>query len=192
MAITVSDIQGKEFGVQASGYAIEEVDDFLDEIAEQMRNLVRENLEMKQTINSLEASVREAREAQAEAEAKTPDYNEKSYFQNFQDVMRESLISAQRKADETTAEAEQNAQNTVAEAQAKAEEIATAAKTQAETLVAQAQAEAERITTEAQTQVESLQQRFEAIKGAATAYKAEFSKLLEQQANALKETTGLF
>lgn len=192
MAITVSDIQGKDFGIQASGYAIEEVDDFLDEIAEQMRVLVRENLEMKQTIASLQTSLQAARQAQVEAEAKAPDYNEKGYFQNLQNAMRESLIGAQRIADETLGEAEQNAQKTVAEAQAKADQISQTAKTKAETLVAEAQAEAERITTEAKTQVESLQARFDAIKTAATSYKADFTKLLEQQAAALKETNGLF
>ena len=40
MAITVKDIQEKEFGTQASGgYNIEQVDDFLDEISEQMAAL---------------------------------------------------------------------------------------------------------------------------------------------------------
>jgi len=64
MAITVRDIQDKQFGIQASGgYTIEEVDDFLDEIADQMRALVRENLEMKQKIAGLEGDVKIARQA---------------------------------------------------------------------------------------------------------------------------------
>ena len=173
MAITVRDIQDKQFGIQASGgYTIEEVDDFLDEIADQMRALVRENLEMKQKIAGLEGDVKIARQAQAEAESKAPDYNEKGYFQNLQNAMRESLIGAQRIADETLGEANQKAEKTVTDAQA--------------------QAEAERITTEAKAQVEALQARFEALKTAAKSYKADFSKLLEQQAAVIKESTGLF
>ena len=35
MAISVKDIQEKEFPTQANGYAVEQVDDFLDEIAAQ-------------------------------------------------------------------------------------------------------------------------------------------------------------
>ena len=106
MAISVRDIQEKEFGTQATGgYNIEQVDDFLDEISEQMATLVRENMELNKQIKGLEADVQAARSAAAAAEAKMPDYNEKSYFANLQNAMRESLIGAQRIADETLEEA---------------------------------------------------------------------------------------
>ena len=53
MAISVRDIQEKEFSTQATGgYDIDQVDDFLDEIAEQMSALVRENLELNQQIKN--------------------------------------------------------------------------------------------------------------------------------------------
>ena len=62
MAISVRDIQEKEFGTQASGgYNIEQVDDFLDEISEQMATLVRENLELNKQIKALETDVKAAR-----------------------------------------------------------------------------------------------------------------------------------
>ena len=157
-----------------------------------MTALVRENMEMKQKIAGLEGDVKIARQAQAEAESKAPDYNEKGYFQNLQNAMRESLIGAQRIADETLGEANQKAEKTVTDAQTQADAIAAAAKTEAESMVSQAQAEAERITTEAKAEVEALQARFEALKTAAKSYKADFSKLLEQQAAAIKESTGLF
>ena len=37
-----------------------------------------------------------------------------------------------------------------------------------------------------------LEARFEALKASAASYKAEFSRVLEQQAGALKESSGLF
>ena len=43
MAITVKDISDKVFSKQVRGYSIEEVDDFLDELAAQMETIVREN-----------------------------------------------------------------------------------------------------------------------------------------------------
>ena len=62
MAISVKDIQEKEFGTQATGgYNIEQVDDFLDEISEQMTKLVRENLELNRQVKTLEADVLAAR-----------------------------------------------------------------------------------------------------------------------------------
>ena len=193
MAISVRDIQEKEFGTQATGgYNIEQVDDFLDEISEQMAALVRENLELNRQIKTLEAEVQAARVATEAAEAKTPDYNEKSYFQNLQNAMRESLIGAQRIADETMEEANRKAQKTVSDAQAQADQITLTAREKADQLVGKAQQEADELAADAKSRVDTLEARFEALKTAAAAYKAEFSRLLDTQANALRESNGPF
>lgn len=193
MAISVRDIQEKEFGTQATGgYNIEQVDDFLDEIASQMGALVRENLELNQQIAALEADVQAARSAAAAAEAKTPDYNEKGYFQNLQNAMRESLIGAQRIADETTEEATRKAQKTLSDAQTQADQITLSAREKAEGLMNAAQSEADRITTEAKEKVTVLEQRYESLKASAASFKADFTRMLDQQTAALKESSGLF
>ena len=193
MAISVKDIQEKEFGTQTTGgYNIEQVDDFLDEIAEQMGTLVRENVELNRQIRTLEGDVLAARKQAEAAEARTPDYNEKGYFQNLQNAMRESLIGAQRIADETTEEANRKAQKTMSEAQAQADQITLSAREKADALTSRAQKEADDMLAEAQGRVETLEKRFEALKAAAAGYKAEFSRLLEAQTAALRDTNGLF
>ena len=193
MAISVRDIQEKEFGTQATGgYNIEQVDDFLDEISEQMTKLVRENLELNRQIKTLEADVDAARKQAEAAEAKTPDYNEKGYFQNLQNAMRESLIGAQRIADETLEEANRKAQKTVSDAQAQADQITVGAKEKADALVSKAQQDADEITAETKSRVETLEARYEALKATAAAYKEEFTRVLDQQAAALRESNGLF
>ena len=193
MAISVRDIQEKEFGTQATGgYNIEQVDDFLDEISEQMAALVRENLELNRQIKALEGDVEAARKQAAAAEAKTPDYNEKGYFQNLQNAMRESLIGAQRIADETLEEANRKAQKTVADAQAQADQITLGAREKADALVSKAQQEAEEAAAEAKGRVDNLQARFEALKASAAAYKEEFTRLMDQQTAALRDSNGLF
>ena len=193
MAISVRDIQEKEFGTQASGgYNIEQVDDFLDEISEQMAALVRENLELNNQIKALEGDVKAAREAAEAAEAKTPDYNEKGYFDNLQNAMRESLIGAQRIADETLEDANRKAQKTVGDAQAKADQITASAREKADALVSDAQQQADQMTTEAQGRLDALEKKYEALKTAAANYKAEFSRILDQQTAALRDSNGLF
>ena len=193
MAISVRDIQEKEFGTQASGgYNIEQVDDFLDEISEQMAALVRENLELNNQIKALEGDVKAAREAVEAAEAKTPDYNEKGYFDNLQNAMRESLIGAQRIADETLEDANRKAQKTVGDAQAKAGQITASAREKADALVSDAQQQADQMTTEAQGRLDALEKKYEALKTAAANYKAEFSRILDQQTAALRDSNGLF
>ncbi len=193
MAISVKDIQEKEFGTQASGgYNIEQVDDFLDEISEQMAALVRENLELNRQIKSLEGDVKLARSQAEAAEAKTPDYNEKSYFSNLQNAMRESLIGAQRIADETMEEANRKAQKTVSDAQVQADQITVTAREKADSLIRQAQEEADQITSDVKGRMETLEARYEALKASATSFKADFTRILEQQQAALRESNGLF
>ena len=193
MAISVRDIQEKEFGTQATGgYDIEQVDDFLDEISEQMAALVRENLELNRQIKTLEGDVEAARKQAEAAEAKTPDYNEKGYFQNLQNAMRESLIGAQRIADETTEEANRKAQKTLSDARAQADQITVSAKEKADALVSKAQQDADEITADTKNRVATLEARYEALKASAAAYKEEFTRVLDQQAAALRESNGLF
>lgn len=181
MAISVRDIQEKEFGTQAKdGYRIEEVDDFLDEIAEQLSGLLRENLELNKRVGALEKDLSITRQALSEAEKKVPDYNEKGYFDNLQKTIRETMIGAQRIADQTTAEAESRAEQVKAEAQ----QTADAA-------IEKAQADAERITSEAQAKVDALSAQFETMRAAARTFKEDFNSLLEAQAALLRDKTRL-
>ena len=181
MAISVRDIQEKEFGTQAKGgYSVEEVDDFLDELAEQTAGLLKENLELTKRVGALEADLAAAQAAAAEAEKKIPDYNEKGYFDNLQKTIRETMIGAQRIADETTAEAEANA------AQVKA-----AAQDAADDTIRKAEAEAERITGEAQDKLSALTEQYNALRAEAQRYKADFGSLSEDLTALLKEKTKL-
>ena len=182
MAISVRDIQEKEFATQAKGgYNVEEVDDFLDEIAEQLAALVRENLALNQQITSLEADVEAAKQAAAEAESKTPEYNEKGYFDNLQKSMREAMIGAQRIADET-----------VAEAKAQAEQLKADAQAEADATVGKAQEDADKITADAKSQVETLKQQFETMKASAASFKADFGRILEEHSALLRDKANLF
>ena len=78
------------------------------------------------------------------------------------------------------------------DANAEAERVSAEAKDQASALVSQAQAQADKITAEAKGRVEALEARFDALKTAAKSYKADFSKLIDRQVAALKESNGLF
>ncbi|MCQ2436907.1 MAG: DivIVA domain-containing protein [Clostridia bacterium] len=181
MAISVKEIQEKEFPIQAEGYNIEQVDDYLDEIVEYLSAVLRENMALKGRVGALEEEVATKTRELEEAAAKTPDYNEAGYFKNLQNAMRETLISAQRLADETTAKANGEAETTVA-----------AAKAEAEKLVADAKAEAESTAAAAQKALDEAKAETEALKGAAESYRASFRKLVEDQLATLKANDLLF
>ena len=110
MPISVRDIQEKEFSRQKrDGYNIEEVDDFLDEISDQLSVLIRENMALAEQVKSLQAeneklaagapAAAEPAPAPASAEpapASEPAYDEPSYFKtsNWPCAIRWSTPSA--------------------------------------------------------------------------------------------------
>ena len=188
MPISVKDIQEKEFSRQKrDGYNIEEVDDFLDEISDQLSVLIRENMALAEQVKALQTE-NEKLEASASAPAAAepvpapipapveavssdePAYDEPSYFKNLQLTLRDTLINAQRIADET-----------VAEARKKAQEVITGAEEQAATTVSNAKAEAESVKAEADN-----------IRKTIATYRANFRRLVEGQVQVLKETDSLF
>lgn len=182
MAISVKDIQEKVFPTQASnGYDVEQVDDFLDEIAEQLSALIRENLLLKGETNKLEQELAAKEKALQEAVSKTPDYNEEGYFKNLQSAMRDTLISAQRVADETLSAAKSEADRLTADSKAEADRI-----------VEKARSEAAAMTDRAQNAAASAKAEYESLKASAENYRASFRKLVEEQLQALKANDILF
>ena len=171
MAISVKDIQEKEFSmVTDNGYDMEQVDDFLDELAEQLGALIRENMALNGQVQELQQSLTAAEATRAEMEKKLPDYNESGYFKNLESAMRESLIGAQRIADET-----------VSEANKKAQQVIDDAKAQAEQTIAEADANAATIADNAKQAVNELNAAAERLQGVIDGYKACFRKLVDEQ-----------
>ena len=167
MAISVKDIKEKDFSAQKHGYSIEEVDDFLDEIADQVSELIRENFALKNELQAAQEAASEQVAVQQEAPAAIDD---QGYFNDLQNAMRESLINANRIAEETRKAAEQEAANKISAANAQAGAI----------------------IEEAQAQVEAAKAEIEALKENAANYRAAFVKMLEEQANVLKASENLF
>lgn len=171
--ITVNDIREKEFGTQKHGYNEEEVDDFLDEIAEQMEALIRENRALMQQAEEAKAQVAQAERAAAQAapvssdepaRSEEPIADEPTYFRNLEATLRETLLSAQRIADETVAEARKKAK----------------------TLVADAEAQAQNITESAHADIENAKSELETIRKASADYCLRFKRLVKEQLHALK------
>ena len=191
MPISVRDIQEKEFSRQKrDGYNIEEVDDFLDEISDQLSVLIRENMALAEQVKTLQAEnekLAASANAPAVEAAPTPAptpapapvetvastetaYDEPSYFKNLGLAMRDTLVNAQRIADDT-----------VAEARKKAQELISSAEEQAATTVSNAKVEAEGVKAEADN-----------IRKTIATYRANFRRLVEGQVQVLKETDSLF
>ena len=189
MAITVNDIREKEFKTEMRGYSRDEVDDFLDELAEQTEELAVENERLEgeaakaaEEIKTLKAQLDEAvahitkleaapaapaAAAPAVVEEGLPAFNEPSYFKNLETTLRETLISAQRIADETIDDARKKARR----------------------IVEEAEQQAAAIDAESQKKLSELNTEYETVRAAAGEYHAAFSKLIEEQGKLLKDST---
>ena len=174
MAITIKDIHEKEFTKQVRGYNTDEVDDFLDELADQMEAMIKENRELSAQIEELKnaapAPAPEPAPQAAPQAAAAPLMDEPQYFKNLETTLRETLINAQRLADETVAEARKKANTLLASAEEQAAAITAGAKAEAET-----------------ARAESAE-----LKAGAEDYRSRFLHLLQEQAGLLKVDGSIF
>ncbi|MBR0464481.1 MAG: DivIVA domain-containing protein [Clostridia bacterium] len=176
MAITIKDIHEKEFSRQVRGYSIDEVDDFLDQLATQMEAMIRENREALAAAEEAKAAAASAPVAvpvqpvQPVQTPAAPAIDEPAYFKNLETTVRDTLINAQRLADETIGDARKKAN----------------------ALIASAEEQAAGITSAAHAEAEAARAETEEIKKAAEDYKGKFLRLLEEQAHILKADDSLF
>jgi len=112
--ITSDQIHEKEFSFKLRGYNDAEVDAYLDQLAAFIDNLSKENKELRERLKS------------------TTD--QLTYMKNLESTLRDTLITAQRSADETTRGAKANAEEIIASANAEAARIVRQANGEADAI----------------------------------------------------------
>ena len=103
MAITVDDIQKKQFSTRSRGYDKFEVDTFLEDIMMQMEQTETELDELRSKCSSL--------------------YETINVYKQTEDSMKEVLLIAKEKKDDIIDKANEEAEKIVADAKAKADEM---------------------------------------------------------------------
>jgi cell division initiation protein len=107
MKLTPLDIHHKEFRNSLRGYSPEEVDDFLDEVADEFERLFKENIDLNEKLDAASARVRE--------------------YGALEHTLQNTLVSAQTSAEDIKARATTEAERLTREAEAKAAEIVATA-----------------------------------------------------------------
>ena len=170
MAITVSDIEQKEFAYKGAGYDPYDVDQYLDQICDEM-------IALQDRIDRLEQDLAKARqEAEVAAKAVKPVQPEIVRAEPVQPVAQTSqtleniLLSAQKLADGAVEEAKRRAEGIVKEAQDSAAELLNNAK----------------------EDKAALEKGAEALRVAAKEYRKDFLALVEAQKALLESKATLF
>lgn len=204
--ITVEDIRGMEFEETKRGYDEEAVDNFLDEIADQMEQLIRDNAKNLKALEDAEKELENLRSAapapvaaEPAAEPAAPAYEDATYFRDLQATVRETLISAQRIADETVGEARKKAQLMVSAAEEQANAIkaqsrqdAEAAKEEVAAMKATATEEVNALKAQSEQEMDVAKMELANVKTSAEDFRARFLKLVQEQMTALNADESLF
>ena len=144
--ITPLDIENKKFAKQMmNGYNVDEVDDFLDELTLDYGKLYKENAELKAQREELDSNV--------------------GKYKNIENTIQNTLIIAQKTADE----------------------VQEVAKKQAEQIVKDAEFQAKNSVEELNTQILLKQKELEDLKKQFDVYKAKMESLLISQLELLKD-----
>ena len=144
--ITPLDIENKKFAKQMmNGYNVDEVDDFLDELTLDYGKLYKENAELKAQREELDSNV--------------------GKYKNIENTIQNTLIMAQKTADE----------------------VQEVAKKQAEQIVKDAEFQTKNSVEELNTQILLKQKELEDLKKQFDVYKAKMESLLISQLELLKD-----
>lgn len=103
MKLTPLDIHHKEFSKSLRGYNEVEVDEFLDQVADELERLFKENIELSERIEAAEEKVRS--------------------YQEMERTLNNTLLAAQKSADDIIAKAKHEAEVVLKDAEVKAKEI---------------------------------------------------------------------
>jgi DivIVA domain-containing protein len=192
--LTPTDVQNKQFTVTRvkAGYAIEEVDSFLDEVESELARLLRENNDLRNRAVSAPAAAPAPAAEPEPVQAAAPVAPAATLgATEGQEAALRTLLLAQRTADEAVAEARAEAAQLVADAQAEAEALLSSARTEAEQTLAAARAEAEQVRTGSRSEADATLSRARAEAERTLATARDQAVQLEQQAAAkVQAATG--
>lgn len=144
--LTVLDITDKDFRHEFRGYKRDEVDEFLELIADDYATLVRQNRQQEQQIRELEEKL--------------------NYFGNMKDSLTQSVILAQETADKLKASAQTDSDQLLRQAQHDANQLVEHAKQRAKYILNEASEDAKRVaieTEELKRQSRTFHQRLQAM-----------------------------
>lgn len=166
MDVTARHIHEKQFHDAWRGYNQEEVDDFLDRVADQMGRLERENASLQERLRELDQMVAASR--------------------STEDMLKKTLVTAQQAAEEAIATAKTKAEELVAEAEARAQR----ANDESRHRVAAAEEEVRRKTADLERQLlarrRETEQSIERLEGFETEIKRRLKAFLDQQLKSLE------
>lgn len=183
MTLTPREIQEKQFHDAFRGYSHEEVDLFIDQVAEAYEALYKENQALQRRVEDLEERMRNG-PAASQAPAAAPQVT--AVRSESEDMLKRMLVTAQETADKAVANARARAQMLVDEAEIKARRIEEQADAVSSTTLQDAQRRARDMLQTAQTEEAELRDRIEGMKSFERDFRTRLSAFIRSQLELLE------
>lgn len=121
MRLTPLDIRHKEFRRGMRGYVDTEVDEFLDEVADEFDRLFKENIELTER---LDARDQERSGLAEEQESELASLRQQvAHYRELESTLQRTLLTAQHSADEVAAQAQRDSEELMKQTELKAREV---------------------------------------------------------------------
>ncbi len=159
MAIKPLDIRRKEFKNSLRGYDQNQVDDFLDAVADEFEKTFSENQRMKDQVSTLRERLEQ--------------------FDELEGSIRAALVHAEQAATDLRQSAVREADDTRRSAERDAENEITNAKREAEMTIQEAKTRSHQMLADTSSRVERVQDSYEALREARGTFAADFRHLLK-------------
>lgn len=168
--LTPLDIQKKEFRHAFRGYSVEEVDSFLDQVIQDYEKLFKDNLDQTERL--------------AQAEKNMEHYRE------IEEVLKNTMILAQKNADELRCNTEKEAQLMLDRVRIEADQLTREAEQEAAAIIEKAERQAAAMISEAENQVQQLMEEYSQLKRQAQVFRMRLRTFLEAQVKLLDAEEG--
>jgi cell division initiation protein len=159
MPIRPIDIRRKEFRNGFRGYDANQVDDFLDTVADEFERNYSENQRMREETNSLRERLQQ--------------------FEDLEGSIRAALVHAEQAANDLRRSANREAEDVRQSARREAEDVRQNASREAEFTVKDAQARSHQMLADSASRIERVQDSYEALQDAKRSFANDFRHLLK-------------
>ena len=168
------EIENKEFKKVLRGYKEEEVDEFLDLVKEDYEQLYRENAELKEKVRLYQDQINK--------------------YENIEETLNATLITAQRAAEDTCNAANKKARIIVEEADLKARQVIEQAnnsvieiRKEYDLMVEEAQLQSKHIIDETNNRILELKKEYDNLVREFKVFRNKFKSLLEDEIKSIDE-----
>jgi cell division initiation protein len=164
--LTPLDIQKKEFNRKFRGYSEEEVDIFMDQITQDFEKLFRENQDLKEELEQVNKNI--------------------SRYQEIEEVLKNTMILAQKSAEDVRQNTEKEAGLLKDQARIEADRITRESEQEAAAIIQEAERHAADLIAGAERKVSVILEENHRLENQARVFKMRFRSFLETQLKILE------